>query len=65
MRTAKSCCFIQDKNVYININNKIAKTKAALIEVSRYFGGSSCPSLGDLIKNRKGFTILIVYTSGS
>ena len=36
MTTAKSYCFIQDKNVYININNKTAKTKATLIDVSQY-----------------------------
>jgi len=65
MATAKSCCFIQDKNVYININNKTAKTKATLIDVSRYFGGSSRPSSRDLMKNRKGLTIQIVYTSSS
>ena len=62
MTTAKSYCFIQDKNVYININNKTAKTKATLIEVSQYFGETNHLSSEDLMKNRKGFTIQIVYT---
>lgn len=62
MTTAKSYCFIQDKNVYININNKTAKTKATLIEVSQYFGGTNHLSSEDLMKNRKGFTIQIVYS---
>ena len=62
MTTAKSYCFIQDKNVYININNKTAKTKATLIKISQYFGGTNHLSSEDLMKNRKGFTIQIVYT---
>ena len=64
MTTAKSYCFIQDKNVYININNKTAKTKATLIDVSQYhdFGGTNHLSSEDLMKNRRGFTIQIVYS---